>query len=95
VSYATPTVGLRTATWVPGTSAHSWQSTAASGMSIGFKGQQVAAKALTLAAVELFTNPQLRDQARAEFEQARGPDYRYRSLLGDREPPLNYRQFAH
>ena len=95
VSYATPTVGLRTATWVPGTSAHSWQSTAASGMSIGFKGQQVAAKALTRAAVELFTNPQLRDQARAEFEQARGPDYRYRSLLGDREPPLDYRQFAH
>lgn len=95
VSYATPTVGLRTATWVPGSSAHSWQSTAASGMSIGFKGQQVAAKALTLAAVELFTNPQLRDQARAEFEAARGPDYRYRSLLGDREPPLDYRQFAH
>ena len=48
VSYATPTVGLRTATWVPGTSAHSWQSSAASGMSIGFKGAQLAAKTLTL-----------------------------------------------
>lgn len=95
VSYATPTVGLRTATWVPGSSAHSWQSTAASGMSIGFKGQQVAAKTLTLAAVELFTNPALRARARAEFESARGPDYRYRSLLGDRDPPLDYRQFAH
>ncbi len=95
VSYATPTVGLRTATWVPGSSAHSWQSTAASGMSIGFKGQQVAAKALTLAAVELFLNPGLREQARLEFEQARGPDYRYRSLLGERAPPLNYRHYAH
>jgi aminobenzoyl-glutamate utilization protein B len=91
VSYATPTVGVRTATWVPGTSAHSWQSSAASGMSIGFKGVQVAAKTLTLAAVELYSNPQLRAAAKSEFERARGPEYRYRSLLGDRQPPLDYR----
>tara|TARA_R110001606_G_scaffold26447_6_gene85412 strand:- start:12370 stop:13800 length:1431 start_codon:yes stop_codon:yes gene_type:complete len=92
VSYATPTVGLRTATWVPGTSAHSWQSSAASGMSIGFKGTQVAAKTLTLAAIELYTNPELRAEAKAEFDKARGPDYQYKSLLGDRDPPLDYRK---
>lgn len=92
VSYATPTVGLRTATWVPGTSAHSWQSSAASGMSIGFKGVQVAAKTLTLAAIELYTNPELRAEARAEFDKARGPGYQYKSLLGDRDPPLDYRK---
>lgn len=91
VSYATPTVGVRTATWVPGTSAHSWQSVAASGMSIGFKGAQVAAKAMTLAAVELYTNPALRAEAKAAFEAARGENYEYRSLLGDRDPPLDYR----
>ncbi len=92
VSYAAPTVGVRTATWAPGTSAHSWQAVAASGMSIGFKGAQVAAKAMTLAAVELYENPQLREQARAEFEAARGANYKYSSLLGDREPPLDYRK---
>lgn len=92
VSYATPTVGLRTAAWVPGTSAHSWQSSAASGMSIGFKGTQVAAKTLTLAAIELYTNPELRSEAKAEFDKARGPDYVYKSLLGDRDPPLDYRK---
>ncbi|VAV99667.1 Aminobenzoyl-glutamate utilization protein B [hydrothermal vent metagenome] len=92
VSYATPTVGLRTATWVPGTSAHSWQSSAASGMSIGYKGTQVAAKTLTLAAIELYTNPALRNEARAAFDMARGPDYKYKSLLGDRKPPLDYRK---
>ncbi len=92
VSYATPTVGLSTATWVPGTSAHSWQSSAASGMSIGFKGTQVAAKTLTLAAIELYTNPELRTEAKAEFDKARGPDYKYKSLLGDRKPPLDYRK---
>ena len=92
VSYAAPTVGLRTATWVPGTSAHSWQSSAASGMSIGFKGAQNAAKTLTLAGIELFENEELRDQARAEFDEARGPNYKYKSLLGDREPPLDFRK---
>ena len=92
VSYATPTVGLNPATWVPGTSAHSWQSSAASGMSIGFKGVQVAAKTLTLAAVELYTNPELRAEAKVEFDKARGPDYQYKSLLGDRDPPLDYRK---
>ncbi|TWJ08482.1 amidohydrolase [Altererythrobacter ishigakiensis] len=92
VSWATPTVGVRTATWVPGTSAHSWQAVAASGHSIGHKGTVVAAKAMTLMAVELFTNPDLREAARAEFDRSRGPDYEYRSLLGDRAPPLDYRK---
>ncbi len=92
VSWATPTVGVRTATWVPGTSAHSWQSAAASGTTIGFKGAQVAAKAMSLAAVELYTNGDLRAAAQAEFVAARGPGYQYKSLLGDREPPLDYRK---
>ncbi|UOR16298.1 amidohydrolase [Qipengyuania aquimaris] len=92
VSWATPTVGVRTATWVPGTSAHSWQAVAASGHSIGQKGAQHAAKAMTLMAVELFTNPDLRTQARAEFDASRGADYEYVSLLGDRDPPLDYRK---
>lgn len=92
VSWATPTVGLRIATWVPGTSAHSWQSAAASGTTIGYKGAQLAAKTMTLAAIELYTNPELRAQARAEFDAARGENYEYRSLLGDRDPPLDFRK---
>ncbi|QPC98568.1 amidohydrolase [Qipengyuania soli] len=92
VSWTTPTVGLDTATWVPGTSAHSWQAVAASGSTIGFKGAQLAAKAMTLMAAELFTNPDLRAAARAEFDASRGPDYEYVSLLGDRDPPLDYRK---
>ncbi|MFZ1741767.1 MAG: amidohydrolase [Pontixanthobacter sp.] len=92
VSWATPTVSLRAATWVPGTSAHSWQSAAASGHSIGAKGAQFAAKAMALMAVELFTNPDLQAAAKAEFESDRGPGYVYQSLLGDRKPPLDFRQ---
>jgi aminobenzoyl-glutamate utilization protein B len=92
VSRAVPTVGLRTATWVPGTSAHSWQAVAASGMSIGFKGAQVASKTLALTAIELYRDEDLRNAARAEFDTARGPNYEYKSLLGDRDPPLDYRK---
>ena len=91
VSYAAPTVGLNTATWVPGTPAHSWQAVAASGMSIGYKGATNAAKAMSLAAIELFQDADLRKAARAEFDAARGPKYKYKSLLGDRKPPLDYR----
>lgn len=91
VSWATPTVGITTATWVPGTAAHSWQAVAASGMSIGEKGAVLAAKVLTLSAIELYENEDLRNAARAEFDAARGPNYKYKSLLGDRKPPLNFR----
>ena len=57
VSWAVPTVQLSTATWVPGTPAHSWQAVAAGGTSIGMKGMMVAAKTMTLTAIDLFTDP--------------------------------------
>jgi aminobenzoyl-glutamate utilization protein B len=91
VSIAVPTVGLRIATWVPGTSAHSWQAVAAAGMSIGDKGATNAAKTLSLAAIELFQNRELRDAARAEQLQKLGDNFQYEALLGDRDPPLDYR----
>src|SRR5690606_35736865 len=72
VSQVVPTAGISTATWVPGTPAHSWQAVAASGMSIGQRGALKAAAALAVAAVELFSDPELVRQARQEFEQRRG-----------------------
>ena len=92
VSWTVPTVGLRTATWVPGTPAHSWQATAAGGMSIGYKGMNVASRTLALTGQELFKRPELIAKARAEFEQRRGPDFKYEAMLGDREPALDYRR---
>lgn len=92
VSWTVPTTGLRTATWVPGTSAHSWQAIAAGGMSIGSKGMLVASKTLALTLMDLMTNPALIEQAKDEFDSRRGPEFEYRALLGDRDPPLDYRQ---
>ena len=34
----------------------------------------------------------LRQAARAEFDASRGPNYQYRSLLGERKPPLDFRK---
>ena len=92
ISWITPTVGLSTATWVPGTPAHSWQAVAASGMSIGAKGGIVAAKTLALTAAELFKSPQVLAQAKAEFLKARGPGFKYEAMLGNRKPALDYRK---
>jgi aminobenzoyl-glutamate utilization protein B len=92
VSWTVPTVGLRTATWVPGTPAHSWQATAAGGMSIGYKGMNVASQTLALTGKELFTRPELIANAKAEFDKRRGPDFKYQPLLGDRAPALDYRK---
>ncbi|MDA0977930.1 MAG: amidohydrolase [Proteobacteria bacterium] len=91
VSWVVPTVGLRTATWVPGTAAHSWQAVAAGGTSIGTSGMQVAARAMALTARDLLQNPGLLNAAKAEFKKARGEGFVYESLLGDRDPPLDYR----
>lgn len=90
VSYTVPTVGIRAATWVPGTGAHSWQAVSCGGTEIGIKGMLVAAKALSYMAIDLFTNPALIQKAKEEFKTSVG-DYKYKALLGDRKPALNYR----
>jgi aminobenzoyl-glutamate utilization protein B len=91
VSWTVPTVGFTTATWVPGTPAHSWQAVAAGGTSIGHKGMVLAAKLLAVTAVDLLEDPSLIDAAAAELRERQGEDFRYEALLGDREPPLDYR----
>jgi aminobenzoyl-glutamate utilization protein B len=90
VSYAKPTVGLRAATWVPGTPAHSWQAVASGGTEIGTKGMLVASKTMALTAIDLMSNPALIQKATEEFKASIG-DYKYKALLGDIKPALNYR----
>ncbi len=91
VSWVVPTVGFRTATWVPGTAAHTWQAVAAGGMGIGIKGMLLAAKVLATTAVDILTDPSIALKAKREWQEKRGPDFQYESLLGDRDPPLDYR----
>lgn len=90
VSYVVPTVGCGTATWAPGTPAHSWQAVACGGTDIGIKGMMLAAKTMALTAIDLYSNPDIISKATEEFKQAKG-NYQYKALLGDRKPALNYR----
>ena len=92
VSWQVPTAGLRAATWVPGTSAHTWQAVAAGGMSIGKKGMMVAAKTIALTAIEIFQNPEVCSKALEELNRRRGKEFKYEAMLGDRQPPLDYRK---
>ncbi len=92
VSWAVPTVGMRAATWIPGTPAHSWQAVACGGTDIGAKGMIVAAKTMAFTGIDLFRNIELIAKAREEWIKARGGlDYKYVPLLGDRKPALDYR----
>jgi len=92
VSWVAPTAGVVTAAWVPGTPAHSWQAVAAGGTSMADKAGLVASKTLALTAARLFRDPELLAKAQAEFAEKRGAGFSYRSMVGDRPPPLDYRR---
>jgi aminobenzoyl-glutamate utilization protein B len=92
VSWLVPTAGVRTATWVPGTAAHSWQAVSAGGTSIGIKGAELAAKTIASTAIDIYKDKSLIVAARAELQERVGKDFKYKALLGDRLPPLDYRK---
>jgi aminobenzoyl-glutamate utilization protein B len=91
VSWVVPTTGFRTACWVPGTPAHSWQAVAAGGTSIGRKGMMLAARVLAATAWDLMTDPETLHAAKAELNRLRGQS-EYKTMLEPNQPPtLNYR----
>jgi aminobenzoyl-glutamate utilization protein B len=93
VSWVVPTAGLSIATWVPGVPAHSWQAVACNGMDIGHKGMINAAKTIALTAQNLFNNTTIIEKSKEElYQRRRSKVFEYKSLAGDRKPPLNYRR---
>jgi len=53
----------------------------------------VAAKTIAMTAIDLFQQPAATQQAKTELIKARGVDgFTYKSLAGDRKPPLDYRK---
>ena len=76
-----PTVGLTTATWIPGTPAHSWQAAACGGKDMAVRATILASKALAYTAIDLFLDPTLIMKAKEELKIAKG-DYQYKALLG-------------
>jgi aminobenzoyl-glutamate utilization protein B len=91
VSWQVPTSGFSTACWVPGTPGHSWQAVACGGTTIGKKGMMLAAKVLATSAFDLYEDPKLLAEAKAEFTR-RLDGRKYVPILEkDQPPPLDYR----
>jgi len=92
ITWVVPTAGLGTATWVPGVPAHSWQAVATGGMSIGYKAMNNAAKTIAMTGIDIFNNPSIIVKAKKELDDYVGADFKYKSMIGDRKPPLDFRK---
>ncbi|MGQ9515163.1 MAG: amidohydrolase [Thermoproteota archaeon] len=89
VSWQAPTVEFGTATWVLGTSAHSWQSVAQSASGLGNKSLIFAAKLLAGTVIDLLSSPEIVDKAREELmRRTAGKEYRS-PIPSDSKPRLD------
>ncbi len=87
VSWLVPTLHFSAATAAFDSPWHAWPVVAASGTSIGHKGMMLAAKNLAITAVDLFTDPKIRDEIRAEFaQQSKG--FVYTPFIPPGPPPV-------
>ncbi|MDR9364634.1 MAG: amidohydrolase [Balneolaceae bacterium] len=91
VSFVAPTIRLGVTTAPKGTPWHSWAVVATGGMSIGHKGIVYASKALAMTMVDLFENPDLINEVKAEFHERKG-DYVYEGMVPPGPPPLDFEQ---
>ncbi|MEP4889608.1 MAG: amidohydrolase [Aliiglaciecola sp.] len=91
VSWQVPTVGISSSTWVKGTPPHTWQASAMSGTDIGYKGMYLASEVLTKTAINLFAHPDNVEAAKKEYLE-RKDALKYKSMIGDRAPALEYRK---
>jgi len=69
VSHITPTAQVTTCCMPLGVPVHTWQTTAATGSEIGFKGMMLAARVLALSVLELLTSPGKLSAAREELDR--------------------------
>ena len=92
VTWVAPVASFRGAAFVPAGLGHCWQFTSSGGTTIGTKGVMNVAKVMFLTAYDLYNSPQTVEAVKAEFEKRRGPDFEFRPLIGDRQPPLDYRK---
>ena len=88
VSYSTPTVGFRVATAPAGVPWHSWCVAASHGTPAAVKGGVVATKVIALTGFDLLTDAELRQQARATFDElTNGAPYES-PIPEDQAPPV-------
>ena len=87
ISYITPTMGAIVSCWPLGFAPHTWAATACNGMSIGRKGMMRAAEVLAMTGIDLITDINFLNEAKAEFIKRTGGK-KYKSLCQTGVPPL-------
>jgi aminobenzoyl-glutamate utilization protein B len=90
ISWNVPTATMTAATFVPGVGAHTWQGAACAGTAIGRKGMFVAARTLSLSAIELFEKPDKLKAARAAFDKRLAGRKWVTRITPDSKPRLDY-----
>lgn len=90
VSQMGPLVQMSVATQVMNAGLHSWQQTSIGGTTVGTKSLMVVAVAEYLTALHLYTHPEDVRAILDEYYAARGRDFKFVPLMGDRKPPLDY-----
>ena len=86
VSWNVPNINLSVTTAPKDTPWHSWAVVACAGMSIGHKGMIYASKAMSMTMLDLFENPKMVENVKAEFIRQKG-NQQYEAII-DGPPPV-------
>lgn len=88
VSWNVANINLGVTTAPKDTPWHSWAVVACGGMSIGHKGMTYASKAMGMTMLDLFENPKLVKDVKAEYKERKG-DAVYKAIVPPGPPPIN------
>jgi aminobenzoyl-glutamate utilization protein B len=94
VSWITPTMGAAFSAWPQNIAPHQWGCTACHGMSIGHKAVIQAAHVMAAMGLDLVTEADLREAARAEFDK-RTEGKPYKSINVEKAPPCGKMDLEH
>jgi aminobenzoyl-glutamate utilization protein B len=88
VSWNVANINLGVTTAPKDTPWHSWAVVACGGMSIGHKGMTYASKAMSMTMLDLFEDPTLVNEVKAEYKERKG-DAVYEAIVPAGPPPVN------
>ncbi|CAG7857620.1 aminobenzoyl-glutamate utilization protein B [biofilm metagenome] len=88
ISWSVPTMGIAMPSVPIGVSLHTWAATAAHGMSIGKKAAIAMAKVMAATGLDILTDSELRQSARADFERRTAGKPYLSPLPDDRKEPF-------
>ncbi len=87
ISWNVPTVTMRFPSNIPGLPGHHWSSGVAMATPIAHKGATAGAKALAMSALEMFTKPEIVEEAWKYFREVQTKDMQYTPFITAEDTP--------